>query len=119
MAKGDKTPLEYFENKEYDKALIAYQLIQKNDSLNPIIRQRTINSLGYNYLRENNFEKAVETFKINTVLYPNSSNVYDSLADAYLRTKDTLKAINYYKKALRINPENRSSQRMLKKITKK
>ena len=118
MNNDEKTPNEYFEAKEFDKALEAFILIQKKDSLNPVIKEYRLNSLGYNYIKKKNFETAIEVFKINVVLYPKSSNVYDSLGDAYLKIKDTTNAIDSYKNALSINPENRSSKRMLKKITK-
>jgi tetratricopeptide (TPR) repeat protein len=118
MEKGVKTASEYFESKEFDKALIAYQKIQKEDSLNPIIRQRNINRLGYNFIRKNDFDTALEIFKINEALYPKSSNVYDSLGEIYYLKKDTVTAISYFKKALSINPENRNSKRFLKKLSK-
>lgn len=119
MLAGMKTPREYLASKEYDKALSGYLAIQQKDSLDRTIRERTFNRLGYNMIRNNHFEDAIEIFKINTKLYPKSSNTYDSLADGYLKLKDTANAIIFYKKALSINPENRSSKRMLKNITEK
>ena len=41
------------------------------------------------------------------------------LVMAYLKMKDTIKAIEYYKKALSINPENRGAKRAVKKLTKR
>jgi tetratricopeptide (TPR) repeat protein len=74
--------------------------------------------MGYEYLRANKFLEARELFKINIALYPNKSNVYDSMGDAFKKEKDTLKAIEYYQKSLAINPENRNSLRNLKKLKK-
>ncbi|MFD2565773.1 tetratricopeptide repeat protein [Pseudotenacibaculum haliotis] len=118
LAKGEKTPNEYFRNKEYEKALQGYLAIQKRDSLDRTIREWSMNQLGYHYMRENKMEDAKAIFKINIALYPKSSNTYDSMGDAYRKEKDTVKAIEYYKKALAINPENRSSKRQLQKLTK-
>ncbi|MEQ6124200.1 tetratricopeptide repeat protein [Pseudotenacibaculum sp. MALMAid0570] len=118
LEEGQKTPAEYFKNKEYDKALEGYLAIQKRDSLDRTIRERYLNSLGYNYLRENKLEEAKEVFKINIALYPKSSNTYDSMGDAYRREKDTVKALEYYRKAIAINPENRSSKRQIERLTK-
>lgn len=115
---GEKTPSEYFKDKEFDKALIAFKKIQKKDSLNPVIRQWSINRMGYNFIRKKNYDSALEIFKINAELYPNSSNVFDSLGEIYYLKKDTITAISYFKKALSINPENRNSKRFLKKLTK-
>lgn len=119
LLKGQKTPSEHFKDKEYDKALSGYLAIQKKDSLDKSIREWIMNRLGYRYLNDEKYDDAIELFKINTKLYPKSSNTYDSLADAYLRKKDTTNAITFYTKALSINPENRSSKQMLTKITKK
>lgn len=119
LKKGEKTPSEYFESKEYDKALEAFKSIKERDSLNPVIREYKINRLGYNYLRNKEYEKAEQMFLINISLYPKSSNVYDSMGDLFYRKNDTVNAIEYYKKALSINPENRSSKRQLEKLSKK
>lgn len=119
MAADEKTPSEYFNAKEFDKALEAFKLIKEKDSLSLVIREGRLNRMGYDFIRKNNYESAIEVFKINVVLYPKSSNVYDSLGEAYLKNKDTINAKIYFKKALAINPENRSAKRYLKKITKK
>lgn len=119
MKEGEKTPSEYLTQNNYEMALNGYLNIKKTDSLNPVIKERNLNRLGYRYIRNDDFDKAINVFKINTILYPNSSNTFDSLGDAYVRVKDTMNAIDNYKKALAINPENRSSKRNLKKLTRK
>ncbi|GFD76136.1 hypothetical protein KUL113_55560 [Tenacibaculum sp. KUL113] len=119
LKKGEKTPSEHLAEGNFEAALKGYKAIKEKDSLNPVIRERNINRLGYQYLRKDEFENALNVFKINIELYPNSSNTYDSTADAYTRMKDTANAIEYYKKALTINPENRSSKRALEKLTLK
>lgn len=119
MKTGEKIPKEYLDAKDYDKALEVFLEIQKQDSLSPVIRERILHDLGYNYIQKNEFEKAVEIFKINTVLYPKVADTFDSLGEAYLLLKDTTNAIKNYKKAISINPENESSLRVLKKINLK
>ena len=118
MEKGEKTPSEYFNDKEYKKALEAYKKIKEKDSLNPNISEYRLNTLGYQFLRNKKIEEAKELFNINIALHPKSSNVYDSMGDAFFEEKDTLNAIKFYKKALAINPENRSSKSRLNKLTK-
>lgn len=119
LGKGEKTPREYLNNGQFDLALKGYQAIKQKDSLNPTINQWNLNRLGYQYLRNNEHDKAIQVFQINIALYPKSSNTYDSLGDAYLKAKDTTKAKESYKKALVINPENRSSKKALRKLNKK
>lgn len=117
MEKDEKTANEYFIAKEYDKAKSAYLNIQKRDSLNLFIKERRINSIGYEFIREDKIQKAIEIFKINVALYPKSSNTYDSLGDAYLSAKDTLNALDNYKKALAINPEKSNAKNAYEKLT--
>ena len=119
LKKGEKTPSEHLADGNFEAALKGYKAIKVKDSLSPVIRERNLNRLGYQYLRKDEFENAINVFKINIELYPNSSNTYDSTGDAYAKMKDTVKAIEYYKKALTINPENRSSKRNLEKLTSK
>lgn len=119
LKEGEKTPSEYLAENNFEAALKGYKAIKQKDSLNPVIRERSLNRLGYRYLSNKEFEKALNVFKINIELYPKSSNTYDSTGDAYLKMKDTVKATEYYKKSLAINPENRSSKRALKRLTKK
>ncbi len=119
LKEGEKTPSEYLATNNFEAALNGYKNIKAKDSLNPVIRERNLNRLGYRYLSKDMFEEAINVFKINIELYPKSSNTYDSTGDAYLKMKDTVNAITYYKKSLSINPENRSSKRALKKLTKK
>ena len=116
---GEKTPKEYFDAEDFENAKIGFMKIQKTDSLNPAIKQIVLSRVGYNYLNNKDFKKAIEILKINTLLYPSSSNTFDHLGDAYLKTKDTTNAIVNYTKALSINPENRGSLRMLNQISEK
>lgn len=115
---SEKIPSEYLDNKQFNKALEAYLNIQKMDSLDNSINENSFNRLGYNELREKNYEKAINIFKINMVLYPNSPNVYDSYADALKQSGDTLQAIEYYKKSLAIDSGNQRAKKFIEKYDK-
>jgi len=116
IAQEEKTALEYFKNKEYTNALNAYIKIQQNDSLDPVIDLYRLNRMAKEYMRANKIAEAKEFFLINIALYPQKSLVYDSMGDAFKKENDTVKAIEYYKKSLVINPENRNSLKNLKKL---
>lgn len=45
--------------------------------------ENLVNQMGYALLREGRIEDAIRAFETNVELYPTSSNVYDSLGDAY------------------------------------
>ena len=90
------------------------QLLKKNnyESLSP----QSLNQLGYDLLYEKNYAEAIKIFELNTTLYPEEANVYDSLAEAYYKKGDLKQAKKYYQKALDIDPELASAKEMLKKI---
>ncbi|MDH7912969.1 tetratricopeptide repeat protein [Winogradskyella sp. SYSU M77433] len=101
-----KTPSQYLQDGNYEKALQGFLKIKQADSTSIAIRERSFNQIGYDFLRDKKYEEAIEVFIINKELYPNSSNVYDSLADAYLRNGDSLKAYENYSKSLELGNPN-------------
>ena len=78
--------------------------------------ERELNMLGYSLLRAERVKEAVEILKLNVAAFPKSSNVYDSLGEAYMKSGETDSAIVNYAKALELNPKNRQALRMLKKL---
>lgn len=75
-----------------------------------------LNSLGYELIHKKEFEAAIRIFQLNVEAYPRSSNVYDSLGEAYLVKGDRARAIANYEKALQLNPKNRNSAVMLQRL---
>ena len=61
-------------------------------------------------------EGAVKVFKLNSKEYPKSGNVWDSLADGYMQAGDKKKAKKYYRKSLKLAPDNQNAKDMLKKL---
>jgi len=109
-----KTPSMYLKSGDYEKALTGFLAIKKQDSTNVLINENEFNSLGYELLRKEEYQNAIAVFDINVVLYPESDNAYDSLADAYLRSGDSLQAFQNYKKALTFNNRNNRAKRFVK-----
>lgn len=114
-----RIPSMHLKNKDYDKALAGYLEIQKQDSTSVLINERDFNSIGYKLLREKEYQNAIDMFKMNVALYPQSDNVYDSLADAYLRHGDSLQAFNNYKIALEYNSGNKRAKQYVEAYNKK
>ena len=109
-----KTPSMYLKAKNYEKALAGFLLIKEKDSTSDFINERDFNNRGYNFIRDKQFEAAIEIFKINVALHPTSDNVYDSLADGYVLINDSLQAYTNYKKALDLNNANRRALAFVK-----
>jgi tetratricopeptide (TPR) repeat protein len=102
-----KTPSTHLEQGNYEAALAGYLRIKEKDSTSSYIRERDFNSKGYSFIRKKDYDKAIAVFKINIELHPNSANVYDSLAEAYLRNGDSLNAFTNFKEAYSRNSDNK------------
>ena len=75
-----------------------------------------LNTLGYQLLGENKSKEGIAIFELNTKTYPNSSNAFDSLGDAYASAHDKDLAIKNYQKAVDLDKNNLESQAKLKKL---
>ena len=109
-----KTPSMHLKAKNFEEAQKGFLELQKEDPQSPFLREYDFNRLGYNYLRQEKFEDAIAVFNMNVALYPESDNVYDSLADAYKRSGDSLEAYSNYKKALELNSGNERAKEFVK-----
>jgi CubicO group peptidase (beta-lactamase class C family) len=76
----------------------------------------TLNALGYRLLYGGMEQDGVKVFQKNVQEYPQSSNVYDSLGEAYMKTGQKDLAIQNYEKSLQLNPKNDNAVRQLKKL---
>ena len=75
-----------------------------------------LNSVGYQLLRNNQPEKAIQIFKFNTEENPNSANPFDSLGEVYFVNKNYVLAHKYYQKAIDLGGTNGNAKMMLEKI---
>ena len=75
--------------------------------------------LGYQLLGVNGMDDAIEIFKLNVEAYPDASNPYDSLGEAYMIKGDHELAVKNYQKSIDLNPDNTNGINMLKKIEEK
>ena len=83
------------------------------------VREADVNDLGYEMLRSSKNQKALQLFEINTQLFPNSANAFDSLGEVCVQLGEDEKAIEYLKKALSLNPSantRANSERLLAQL---
>jgi CubicO group peptidase (beta-lactamase class C family) len=116
MSKDDMVPSELLMAGKISEALESYKKIKKEKPLNAAIQEARLNDLGYSLLRDKKIAEAIAIFKVNVELYPQSSNVYDSLGEAYLANGDKELAALNYKKSLELDPRNQNAADVLKKL---
>lgn len=78
--------------------------IKKKDADSPFTSEAAVNQLGYQLI-ETKPAAAIRIFELNTELYPNSANTYDSLGEAQFKTGDATRAVASYRHALKIDPK--------------
>lgn len=78
--------------------------------------ESALNSFGYDLLGSNDTSGAIAVFELNASEYPESGNVWDSLAEGYLAAGNKELAIKYYTKSLELNPRNRNAEEKLKEL---
>lgn len=75
-----------------------------------------LNNLGYNLLFSGNVDQALEVFKLNTELFPDIGNCWDSYGEALLKKGDKKAALRMYRKALKINPDIPTAREAVEKL---
>jgi CubicO group peptidase (beta-lactamase class C family) len=80
------------------------------------ITENSLNSTGYRLMGQKKSTDAIEIFKLNVRLHPDSWNAYDSLGEAYMDQGDKPLAIQNYEKSLQLNPKNGGAAVALKKL---
>lgn len=99
-----------------EAGLKTYSDLKKNRASEFDFGENELNRLGYRYLRGKEMEKALAVFKLNTEVYPNSSNVYDSYGEAFKENGNKEKAIENYSKSVELNPANQNAIEILKEL---
>jgi uncharacterized protein len=99
-------------------AMSAFRKIKSDPSNRLYFAEHEFNAMGYRLMGAGNLEAALEIFKLNVELYPESANVHDSLGEAYLKIGDKEYAARNYKRSLELNPQNSNAKEVLKRLEK-
>jgi len=112
------------------KSRIELALQQKSEaSIVPTIRndyaedpavlsmiESQLNIAGYAAVGDDNLVRAREIFRLNTEVFPNSANTWDSYAESFFMVEDYSNAEKFYQSALHADPEFSNAERMLNQI---
>jgi len=85
--------------KGLDAMLAKYDELENSDDPKTRPDERVLNGIGYDYLRADAKDDAIRAFQKNVKEYPRSSNVYDSLGEAYAAAGRKELAIENYEKS--------------------
>ncbi|MDC6384865.1 prolyl oligopeptidase family serine peptidase [Muricauda sp. SK9] len=103
-------------SQNYENLSQLYDSIVKN---HPSFQmpEADLNTLGLQLVfNPNRSSQGIHVFKLATTLFPNSFNLYDSLAEGYLYLGDKEKAIQSFEKSLELNSQNQNAINRLKQL---
>lgn len=103
------------ESKGYGFAIRTYNNLKKKNK-DFVLEEREVNKWGFQLLTENKKTEALEIFKLNVYLFPESANTYDSLAETYAILGNKSLAIINYSFALKYNPKNTNAVEQIRKL---
>ncbi len=80
------------------------------------VSESQLNGLGYARLRLRRVAEAITVFQWNVALFPQSTNVHDSLGEAYAKDGQRDLAIKSYERALALDPKNTNAAKALAEL---
>ncbi len=92
------------------KAIEIYRKAKQQDPKAFVFPEPVLNVMAYGRMQAGQTQDAIELFKLNAEAYPDSANVYDSLADGYLAAGENAKALEAEKMALAKLPGDKSNE---------
>lgn len=106
------------ENGSKEKASELIQEYLKNPSSYEV-SERDFNRLGYQFLRLQKCENALQVFDSATLIFPTSWNVFDSYGEALHQCGKKEEAMKMYQKSVELNPENENGKKVLNSLLNK
>lgn len=110
-----------FNSRQLDKVKSEATRMVKDPLYRFVNFEQEFNEKGYQLMNRNQLEPALYVFQLNTELFPQSANAWDSLGEAYWKMKQKDKAVENYQKAIQLDPQGAtgdSARKMLSEIMK-
>ena len=89
-----------------DAAMRLYGSLRTEAAQDYDFSESELNTLGYQLLGEGRVKDALRVFERNAEAFPTSSNVFDSLGDAYVQAAERGRAIASYERATALDSGN-------------
>jgi cytochrome c-type biogenesis protein CcmH/NrfG len=99
----------------FDHAAAVYAAMQK-DTPDFKLDKSELTEWGERLVNDNAMPEAISLLKFEVQIYPDTSSGHAALAEAYMKSGQKQLAIESFKKALQINPENEDAKQGLKEL---
>ena len=87
-----------------------------SERTDPARVEAEVNAVGYQLLQAGSAAQAVEVFAVNTRVFPEAFNTWDSLGEGHMALGNDDKAIAAYERSLELNPGNANAEDMIARI---
>ena len=104
-------------NKE--NALKFFKRAQSLYPESPAVSMRALFRLAGQLEQAKKMDEVFSLLEIATELYPRNARLYKEIGDIYFRLEQKEKALQFYQRALSINPKYKEARERLEKILKK
>lgn len=116
---GEQVPFDGLLSGSFEQAVAAYQQAKSKNPDEAALQEGHLNHVGYHLLQDGQPAQAMRVLTLNTHLYPQSGNAFDSLAEACLRNGEKSQARANYARALALDPHNSNAAKMLRELAEK
>jgi len=99
-----------------EAALEFYASERSRDATVYDFAESELNALGYQLLGRKETGNAVRVFELNTLQYPQSSNAFDSLGEAYHQSGKKELAVKAYRRSVELDPNNLNALKILRRL---
>ncbi|MDI1234145.1 MAG: serine hydrolase [bacterium] len=99
-----------------DEAIVHYKKLKTEKKEQLTQSPKDFNRFGYYYLNNGNSEIAIKIFKVNSEIYPDNPDLYDSLGEAFIAIGNKPMAIKNLEKSLELDPKNQHAKDLLKTL---
>ena len=116
LASGEVYGFEMFQSDRIEEGIAA--IVADREAYAEAVPhlENFLNLTGYDHLRGENYRAAISLFRLNVELFPGSSNVHDSLGEAFMLDGQRESAIRSYQRSLELNPENENAREKLQTL---
>ncbi len=126
---ASKKPDIYFQYKKFKETVLSISQVdsQQDSSKAAAVKSEMkknqyikyiLASSAFEQLHTNNISKAVDIFKLYIEFFPESSDGYDYLGEAYMENKQYQLALENYSKSVELNPQSINGKQRIKVLKK-
>ncbi len=102
--------------KGIDTAIALYKNLYRTERDKYNFKEDQLKILGFKLLLKERRDEAIDVFKLNIAMHPESPDVFNSLGEAYLKYGQNAPALENFKKALAIDPANAVAKYEINKL---